>query len=406
VKLRAATSKRSAALRKVYREFDINRDGSVGEDELMALGQARRKLGQKSGGWSAEQNRRLLSKMRVDDGGNVAEKDFVKHFEEALPKDEAEFDAVVEQFMRCAGSVRVPAQEQQDTGLGGPQPAVSEPAVVSVVRDADVRSNIVREPAVPAEGTTANSPTSTTSIAASPPAQRPPSASAPRDPGTALEKRNLDRPSTATSPSRGPSSPDTPTAAGKRRSSLSGVAASPSWGSMSPEELVSIAEKAVRLEEEQRQAREERLALASEQAQARLEREQLKMQLQQASEERTRLKLEQQQARADRAALAKRLQDANEAHEFLDALEHPESEGQQLQVEGQEEQEERRVQGTTKQEQEKLFAAMDLNGDGVIDHEEFAAALDGGLLQTRLQEQEQEQDRQPGLEAEVAHMEQ
>ena len=44
---------------------DLDRSGAVGEEELRVLGQARRKLGQKSGEWTKEMNQRLLQKMQA-----------------------------------------------------------------------------------------------------------------------------------------------------------------------------------------------------------------------------------------------------------------------------------------------------------------------------------------------------
>ena len=62
---------RADKLTRVYREFDIDGNGSVGEDELLQLGRARRKLGQKQGVWTAAMNRALMKKIGTDPKGAV-----------------------------------------------------------------------------------------------------------------------------------------------------------------------------------------------------------------------------------------------------------------------------------------------------------------------------------------------
>ena len=46
---RRERSRRERALQEVYQEFDLDGNGHVGEDEMLILGQTRRKLGQKTG---------------------------------------------------------------------------------------------------------------------------------------------------------------------------------------------------------------------------------------------------------------------------------------------------------------------------------------------------------------------
>merc|ERR1711934_910182 len=65
--------RRAVALRKVYREFDLDGGGDVGGEEMLALGKARRKLGQKKGEWTQDMNQRLLENMGVDRRGAVSE---------------------------------------------------------------------------------------------------------------------------------------------------------------------------------------------------------------------------------------------------------------------------------------------------------------------------------------------
>eukprot|EP00658_Telonema_sp_P-2_P053533 TRINITY_DN4209_c0_g2_i2.p1 TRINITY_DN4209_c0_g2~~TRINITY_DN4209_c0_g2_i2.p1 ORF type:complete len:528 (-),score=129.65 TRINITY_DN4209_c0_g2_i2:53-1636(-) len=95
----AEQARREAALRKVYQEFDLDGGGDVGDDELLVLGQTRRKLGQKSGSWTKGMNDSLMAKIGTDKEGNLPMSNFVKHFNDSLPGDSKEFDGVIEQFM-------------------------------------------------------------------------------------------------------------------------------------------------------------------------------------------------------------------------------------------------------------------------------------------------------------------
>ena len=58
-------------LSNVYREFDLDGGGDVGEDELLELGQARRRLGQKEGEWTVEDNQRLMQRIGPDEQGTA-----------------------------------------------------------------------------------------------------------------------------------------------------------------------------------------------------------------------------------------------------------------------------------------------------------------------------------------------
>ena len=97
--------RRVAMLENVYDEFDLDGGGDVGADEMLALGKARRALGQKSGEWTEAHNERMLEKMGADQNGNVVMDRFVKHFNESLPFDDDEFSRSIEQFLECARSL-------------------------------------------------------------------------------------------------------------------------------------------------------------------------------------------------------------------------------------------------------------------------------------------------------------
>ena len=90
-------------------QFDLDDSGEIETKELMRLGQARRKLGQKSGAWSHEKNAKLVKNMDTDGDGTVNEKEFATYFARSLPTDRNDFDEIISQFMDVA----------QETGRDG-----------------------------------------------------------------------------------------------------------------------------------------------------------------------------------------------------------------------------------------------------------------------------------------------
>lgn len=100
------SNKREAALQGVYREFDIDGGGNVGFEEMLILGQTRRKLGQKQGEWTKEMNRSLMDRIGPDANDDLPETNFVRYFNGSLPSEAAEFDKNIEQFLECARALR------------------------------------------------------------------------------------------------------------------------------------------------------------------------------------------------------------------------------------------------------------------------------------------------------------
>jgi len=96
---------RANLLSKVYREFDLDGGGDVGDDEMFALGTARRTLGQKTGKWTRSQNDTLMRNMGADGKGNVTESKFITYFNNALPQDEKDFRTNIDAFIECARSL-------------------------------------------------------------------------------------------------------------------------------------------------------------------------------------------------------------------------------------------------------------------------------------------------------------
>ena len=75
---------------------------------LTLIGQARRKLGQKSGEWTEEQNKKLLFNMGADlKTGNVPMEKFVGYFDKSLPPDMTGFNKTMDDFIECARSLRI-----------------------------------------------------------------------------------------------------------------------------------------------------------------------------------------------------------------------------------------------------------------------------------------------------------
>ena len=116
---------RKKRLSECFKGFDIDGGGTMGSEELMELGTARRKLGQKSGTWTKEQNDRMIANMKDGKKGEVKEAEFVKFFEGMLPRDRKEFDTNIEQFLNVAeavsrlGSVRVTIEQYLSVVGGG-----------------------------------------------------------------------------------------------------------------------------------------------------------------------------------------------------------------------------------------------------------------------------------------------
>merc|ERR1712072_609412 len=65
---------RQQELRKIFRQFDLDDSGEIESAELMALGTARRSLGQKQGEWTEEKNARLVQNMDASGDGMIDEK--------------------------------------------------------------------------------------------------------------------------------------------------------------------------------------------------------------------------------------------------------------------------------------------------------------------------------------------
>ena len=90
----------------MFKRFDINGGGSIGKEELLLLGEARRKLGHKKGKWGKEQNDIMFSRMDTNGDGELDREEFVTFFMSPLrEKDRENFDEEVLKFLEVAEEV-------------------------------------------------------------------------------------------------------------------------------------------------------------------------------------------------------------------------------------------------------------------------------------------------------------
>ena len=104
---------RKYKLFQVFIEFDLDNSGEILTEELLELGKARRKLGQKSGEWTEEKNAKLVKKIDVNGDGVIAMSEFTDFFAEALPRNRGEFAEIVQQFMEVGGRLSVAQSSTQ-----------------------------------------------------------------------------------------------------------------------------------------------------------------------------------------------------------------------------------------------------------------------------------------------------
>ena len=114
----SASKGRQSQLVKVFAEFDLDDSGEIESKALLALGQARRSLGQKGGVWDESKNAKLVKNMDSSGDGLVDEKEFARYFDSKLPADAEEFSAIMEQFMEVARACRIKKVEQRKASGG------------------------------------------------------------------------------------------------------------------------------------------------------------------------------------------------------------------------------------------------------------------------------------------------
>ena len=114
--------------------MDLDGSGVMGAPELLALGQARRKLGHKSGEWTEAQNIAMMAKMGADKHGTITMGNFVEYFDEILPYNKDEFDKTIQQFISCARSISQKKRASHHRlQLIDPRGAASEKAPITLI---------------------------------------------------------------------------------------------------------------------------------------------------------------------------------------------------------------------------------------------------------------------------------
>jgi len=89
---------RRRQLALVFKRMDLDKSGDLGPEEFYVLGNYRRKLGQKEGEWTHEQNMKLIQRLDTDGDGTIDLSEFVKYFNGILAKPRDEFDFSMKQF--------------------------------------------------------------------------------------------------------------------------------------------------------------------------------------------------------------------------------------------------------------------------------------------------------------------
>ena len=102
-------SRRSATLRAVFHQFDLDGNGRLDARELMQIGQQRHGPTV----WTQRTNEEMLRQLRADEAGRVEESAFIESFErDSMDLDEAEFEEWVGQLRQAAHECRQRPQQQ------------------------------------------------------------------------------------------------------------------------------------------------------------------------------------------------------------------------------------------------------------------------------------------------------
>jgi hypothetical protein len=93
---------RRQVLKHVFCAFDVDSNGYVESDELLLLGNARKKLGQKQRDWTEAKNRELLRSLDKNLDGRIDEAEFVRGFSAKVPQDVDSFLQLATEFHQVA----------------------------------------------------------------------------------------------------------------------------------------------------------------------------------------------------------------------------------------------------------------------------------------------------------------
>jgi len=134
---------RGGQLRKIFGVFDLDGSGVIEANELMCLGQARAKTGQKSRVWTVEKNKAMIASM--DKGardGMVEADEFVSYFMDTLQKVD---DGA---FMKTMAEFRA-AKAKYLENLAADKAAWSAAATKAAAKDAEKEVERVKKAAKP-----------------------------------------------------------------------------------------------------------------------------------------------------------------------------------------------------------------------------------------------------------------
>ena len=105
--VREEQERRNEALRAVFHLFDLDNDSTIDKEELLQLGQARRKLLQAQGSWDERKNDAMMKKMSGNTG-RVREESFIDYYLSILSdSSDQEFDETMIQFKLVARECRL-----------------------------------------------------------------------------------------------------------------------------------------------------------------------------------------------------------------------------------------------------------------------------------------------------------
>ena len=108
-------ARRQEILWAVFHLFDLDDDSTIGSQELLQLGHARRKLGQTKSSWDNAKNDALVAKLGGARSGKVSGEKFVEHFGSMLSGLRTkEFDDTVKQFRRVACECQLAIEEEDE----------------------------------------------------------------------------------------------------------------------------------------------------------------------------------------------------------------------------------------------------------------------------------------------------
>lgn len=134
----AAMAARLTALQKVFGFFDFMQLGKVKATDLMVLGTAGQRLCQHDRLWTQAKNTKLISEMDTKGNGVIEGREFVMHFDRALPREQRLFDRLMQEFKQvCCDVARIARLTERDGEImDAPEAEATPQAEVDAAADA------------------------------------------------------------------------------------------------------------------------------------------------------------------------------------------------------------------------------------------------------------------------------